>query len=124
VYSLLGVGAAHLSLNIKELGDISFDDALQSPSEMGLSGTAALMHTGLLVERTFDRKGSQLALALRVGIAKSVGDQRWDSDENRVSNGPVGMRGSYMRLALSRPIGRRRDSVLPMAATLVQALAR
>ena len=125
VYPLVGIGAAHLSLNIKELGDLSFDDALLGPSrEMGLSGTAALMHTGLLVERTFDRKKSQMVISLRAGMSKSIGNQRWDSDENRVSDGPVGLRGSYVRLALLRPIGRRRDSMMPMAATLVQALAR
>jgi hypothetical protein len=122
---LVGAGATHLSLNIKELGDFAFDDALQSPRrELGLSGSAVLVHAGLLVERTFARKDSEFGVGVRAGVAKSVGSQRWDSDENRVTDGPVGMKGSYLRLVVSRPISRRRDAAFPMAGTLVQAVAR
>lgn len=125
VYPLVGVGAAHLTLNIKELGDFTFDDGLASPRrEMGMSGSVALAYAGVLVEQKFGRKDSEFAIALRAGMAKSFGSQRWDSDENRITDGPAGMKGSYVRLAMSKPIGKRRDAALPMAGTLVQALAR
>jgi hypothetical protein len=125
VYPLVGVGAAHLTLNVKELGDFSFDDGLASPRrEMGMSGSVALAYAGLLVERKFSRKDSEFAVALRAGMARSFGSQRWDSDESRVTDGPAGMNGSYVRLAMSKPIGRRRDAAVPMAGTLVQALVR
>ncbi len=125
VYPLGGVGATRLSLNVKERGDFTFDDGLQRPTrEMGLSGTTALVHTGLLVEQRFHARESEYAVSLRVGFARSVGSQAWRSDDSNVGNGPRGIHGSYMRLVFSKPLHTRRDALLPLAGSLVQAVIR
>jgi hypothetical protein len=125
VYPVVGVGATHLSINVKERGDFDFDDGLQRPGrEISLSGIAPLVHTGILIERRIDRRGSEYSVSLRGGITRNIGTQSWASADNKVTDGPGGIRGSYVRLAVSKPIGRRRDSVLPIAGALVQTVVR
>jgi hypothetical protein len=126
IYPLVGVGATHISVNVRERGDFSFDDGLHSPGrELGMSGAAALFHVGVLIEQRFKRpNGSEFAISIRAGLTRSVGTQAWQSDESRVDGGPSGVRGSYLRIGLSRPLSSRRDAVLPIAGTALQTLLR
>jgi hypothetical protein len=126
IYPMVGVGATRLSLGVKERGDFTFDDGLDRPGrEISMSGTSALMHAGVLVQRQFVRKsGSRFALDVRAGITRSIGSQSWQSDENRVKDGPTGVRGSYVRIGFSKPLRSRRDAALPMAVTVLQTALR
>ena len=126
IYPLIGVGATHVSVNVRERGDFTFDDGLHSPArELGMSGTAALVHAGILIEQRFRRpNGAEFALSIRAGLTQSVGTQAWQSDESRVDGGPSGVRGSYLRIGLSRPLASRRDAVLPIAGTVLQTVLR
>jgi len=126
IYPLIGVGATHVSVNVRERGDFSFDDGLSSPArELGMSGSAALVHAGILIEQRFRRtSGSAFALSIRAGLTRSVGAQAWQSDESQVNGGPSGVRGSYVRIGFSRPLASRRDAVLPIAGTALQAVLR
>jgi len=126
IYPLVGVGATRVSVNVRERGDFSFDDGLHSPArELGMSGTAALVHAGILIEQRFKRpNGAEFALSIRAGLTRSVGTQAWQSDESRVNGGPSGVRGSYLRIGFSRPLANRRDAVLPIAGTVLQTVLR
>jgi hypothetical protein len=126
IYPLVGIGATHVSVNVRERGDFSFDDGLHSPArELGMSGTAALVHTGILIEQRFTRpNGAEFALSIRAGLTRSIGRQTWQSDESRVNGGPSGVRGSYLRVGFSRPLTSRRDAVLPIAGTVLQTVLR
>jgi hypothetical protein len=55
---------------------------------------------------------------------RSVGDQVWMSDAARVDAGPRASESKYLRVSLSRPMKRRRDAMLPIAGSIVQAVAR
>ena len=126
IYPLIGVGATRVSVNVREVGDFSFDDGLHRPArELGLSGNAALIHTGLLIEQRFRREsGSEFALSIRAGLTRSIGTQSWQSDESRVNGGPSGVHGSYLRIGFSKPLQSRRDAVLPLAGTVLQTVLR
>jgi hypothetical protein len=125
VYPLAGVGATHLSVNVKQRGDFAFDDGLQNPGrEIALSGITALGHVGLLVEQRLKRGDSEYAITLRAGIMRSLGSQAWNSADSKVDNGPSGTRGSYLRLTFARPMHSRRDAVLPVVGTLAQTVIR
>jgi hypothetical protein len=126
IYPLVGVGATHVSVNVRERGDFSFDDGLQRPArELGMSGTAALVHAGILIEQRFKRpSGTEFALSIRAGLTRSIGTQAWQSDESQVNGGPSGVRGSYLRIGFSRPLASRRDAVLPIAGTVLQTVLR
>jgi hypothetical protein len=126
IYPVAGIGASHLSINVRALGDFSFDDGLHSPTrELGMSGTSAIAHYGVMAEQRFQRgKGSEFAFTLRAGMTRSFGSQAWQSDESRVTGGPSGARGSYVRLGFSKPLQRRSDAFLPMGATVIQTAVR
>lgn len=123
VYPVGGVGVTHLRLTVRERGDFTFDEGLDRPSrEMTMSGTAAVVHAGLLIEHRFHRNNREYALTLRGGMTRSIGRQLWLSDGSSVDNGPSGIRSSYLRLSFARPIRRRTDGVVHAAATALQAL--
>jgi hypothetical protein len=62
-YPIVGVGATSLKINVKETASFSFDDGLARPGrELGMSGTSALVHAGMVVERRFHMKDSEYAL--------------------------------------------------------------
>ena len=125
VYPVVGIGATHMSVNVKARGDFSFDDGLANPArEISMSGLAALGHFGMLVERRFSRGESEMALALRVGAMRTLGSQSWMAEDSRIDGGPKTIRGTYARLSFSRPIRTRRDAALPIAGTVVQAVIR
>lgn len=125
VYPLAGFGATHLALSVKSRGDFTFDQGLQAPArELTMSGTAAVAHGGMLVERRFTRGESEFAVSLRAGVIRTVGTQSWLSDDDEVSDGPSKVRGSYVRLAFSKPLRSRRDAVLPIAGAAAQAVLR
>jgi hypothetical protein len=125
VYPLAGLGLTSLQVSVRERGDFTFDEALERPSrELGMSGLGALAHAGLLIERRFHRRDAEYAIALRAGVTRSFGSQAWTSDANRVAGGPSGLRGSYVRLAFSRPLRARRDAMATALGTVAQAAIR
>jgi hypothetical protein len=126
IYPLVGVGATHVAVNVKSRGDFSFDDGLHSPGrDLGVSGTAGLVHAGLVAERRFRRaSGSQFALSVRAGLTRNLGSQMWQSDESRVDGGPRGVRGSYVTIGFSKPLSSRRQAALPFVGTLLQTIPR
>jgi hypothetical protein len=125
VFPVFGVGATRLSVNVKERGDFTFDDALQTPArELRLSGTAAVVHAGIVMEQRFSRRGSEYGVGLRIGRIGSIGGQSWSSADSKVTDGPSGISGTYVRIVMSKSVRRRRDSALPIAATLAQAVVR
>ena len=125
LYPIAGVGLTQLSVNIREMGEFTFDEGLARPSrEIGMSGLGASAHAGVIVERRFHRGDAEYAVAIRGGITRSFGSQRWTSDANKVDDGPSGVRGSYLRLMFSRPLRSRRDAVLPAAGAIAQAALR
>jgi hypothetical protein len=125
IYPIAGLGVTNISVSIREVGDFTFDQALGRPGrELGMSGLGGLAHGGLLVERRFHRGDAEYALALRAGMMKSLGSQRWRSDANSVGDGPSGLRATYVRIVFSRPMKSRRDAILPAAGSFVQTLLR
>jgi hypothetical protein len=127
VYPVVGVGVTHVSVSIKELGDFNFDDGLHTPArELSMSGTSALAHASLMIEQRFHPSAGvgEFALTARVGIIGNVGTQSWQSDESQVRGGPTAVRGSYLRVAFSKPLHTRRDAALPMAGTLLQTILK
>jgi hypothetical protein len=125
VYPLGGVGVTHLSLSLSERGEFTFDEGLRRPArKMSLSGTAALLHAGLVIEHRFRRGDREYAMSLRGGITRSVGRPLWLSEGSTVDDGPSGIRSSYLRVSFSRPIRRRTDGILQLAATALQAVVR
>lgn len=119
-----GIGAAHISVNVRERGDFTFDEALARPArELGMSGLTAITHAGLQLTRRFSIDRGDFAIAVRGGVLRSVGSQAWTSDANRVEGGPAGLRGSYVRLMFSRPIRTRRDALVPAAGAVLQTVA-
>lgn len=122
VYPVLGVGVANLAVNVKERGDFTFNDGIAHPArEIGLSGTTALAHTGVLLERRLLLRGSEYSISVRFGINHSIGSRTWGSAESRVTDGPGGMRSTYTRIGFARPLGSRRAAVLPIAAILARS---
>ncbi len=122
IYPVFGVGVANLAVNVKERGDFAFNDGIAHPfREIGLSGTTALAHTGILLERRLLLRGSAYSISVRFGINHGVGTRRWGSAESRVTDGPSGMRSSYTRIGFARPLGSRRAAVLPLAAILARS---
>jgi hypothetical protein len=125
VVPVAGIGAAHISVNVRELGDFTFDEGLARPArEIGMSGLTAITHAGLLVERRFSREKGDMAVALRGGVMRSFGSESWTSDASKVEGGPAGLRGSYLRLMLSRPIKARRDAIAPAVGSVLQTIVR
>ena len=125
LYPVAGIGLTQLSVNIREMGEFTFDEGLSRPSrEIGMSGLGAATHAGLLIERRFHRGEAEYALAIRAGITRGFGSQSWMSDAKKVDDGPSGVRGSYLRLMFSRPLRSRRDAVLPAAGAVAQAALR
>ncbi|HYC51750.1 MAG TPA: hypothetical protein VEB19_11625 [Gemmatimonadaceae bacterium] len=124
-YPMVGVGATSLSINVKETARFSFDDGLARPGrELAMSGKSALVHAGMLVERRFRTKSSEYALGIRFGVTRTIGSQLWMSDAARVNDGPRASEARYVRLSFARPMKRRRDAVLPIGGSIVQAVAR
>ncbi|MEP7382110.1 MAG: hypothetical protein ABI910_10515 [Gemmatimonadota bacterium] len=125
IYPLVGVGIAHVSVDIVARGDFAFDDGLAHPArQIGLSNRAPIWNAGILVEQRLQLGGRAYAVSVRAGIVRSAGAGRWESAESTVHDGPSGMRGSYARVGFSRPLRRRRDAALPLAATLAQTMLR
>lgn len=125
VYPIVGVGVTRMSVNVKSRGDFTFDEGLDSPArEISMSGMAPLGHFGMLVEQRFMRGESEMAMTLRVGAMRTLGSQAWRAEDSRIDGGPKGIRGTYARLAFSRPIRTRRDAALPIAGSVVQAVIR
>jgi len=125
IYPLAGLGATGMSVSVREQGEFTFDEGLSRPSrQLGMSGLGALGHAGLLVERRMHRGESEYAVALRAGMTRGFGSQAWISDMGKVNGGPSGIRASYLRLALSRPMRHRRDAVGTSAATAAQIILR
>lgn len=126
IYPMVGIGVAHLAVNVKERGDFAFDDGLHSPArEVSMSATSGLAHTSVMIERRFRRaSGTEFALTIRVGMMRSLTTLAWRSDESQVRDGPDGLRGSYLRIGFSRPLARRSGAALPIAGTVLQSLLR
>ncbi len=125
VYPIGGLGVTHLSLDVRERGDFDFDDGLGRPTrELLLSGTAALLHTGMVIEHRFHIGTREFAMNVRGGMTQSIGRQRWLSHGSTVNNGPSGIRGSYLRVEFSKPIRRWTDGALQLGATAVRALVQ
>ncbi len=125
-YHIVGLGATHATVGFKTLGDFSFNDGLDHPErELTVSGTTALVHAAMLVECRFHREsGAEFAMSFRMGVLQSIGHQSWGSAENSVTGGPTGVRGSYLRIALSKPMGSKREAILPILTTIVQTAAQ
>jgi hypothetical protein len=125
VYPIAGLGATSMSVYVREQGEFTFDEGLARPSrQLGMSGLGALGHAGLLVERRLYRDEAEYAIALRAGMTRGFGSQAWMSDMGKVSGGPSGLRGAYVRLALSRPMRHRRDAIGTGIGTLAQVAIR
>ena len=125
VYSIGGLGATSMSVYVREQGDFTFDEGLARPSrQIGMSGLGALGHGGLLVERRLRRGDAEFAIALRAGVTRGFGSQAWMSDMGAVSGGPTGVRGRYLRVALSRPMRHRRDVLSTALGTTAQVVLR
>ncbi len=125
IYPLVGVGIAHLSIDIVARGDFAFDDGLAHPArQIGLSNRAAMWNAGMLLEQRLQLGGMEYAVSVRAGIVRSAGTGRWESAESTVHDGPSGVRGSDARVGFSRPLRRQRDAALPLAATLAQTVLR
>jgi hypothetical protein len=125
IYPIVGVGLSRLSVSVRERGDFAFEDGLAAPLRaIEMSGTAALAHTGLIIEQRLRRREAEYAISLRVGMTRTVGSQLWMSDESRVNGGPNNVRATYARLSFSRPIRSRRDAVMPIAGAALGAVLR
>lgn len=125
IYPIVGVGATHMSINVKSRGDFSFDDGLDNPSrEIHMTGVAPLGHYGMLVEQRFARGASEMAMTLRIGAIRTLGSPSWMAEDSRIDGGPKTIRGTYARLAFAKPIRTRRDAALPIAGTVVQSVIR
>jgi hypothetical protein len=125
VSPIAGVGATSMSVYVREQGEFTFDEGLARPSrQLGMSGLGAVAHGGVLIERRFQRGESEYAFALRAGATRGFGSQSWMSDMGKVNEGPRGIRGSYLRLAFSRPMRHRRDVLGTAVGTAAQAVVR
>jgi hypothetical protein len=77
-----------------------------------MSGTSGLAHASMLIEQRFHQLGGvgEFALTARVGVIGNIGAPSWRSDESQVRGGPAAVRGSYLRIAFSKPLHSRRDA--------------
>ena len=125
VSPIAGLGATTMSVYVREKGEFTFDEGLARPSrQLRMAGLGALGHGGLLIERRLRRGDAEYAVALRAGLTRGFGSQAWMSDMGKVSGGPTGLRSSYVRIALSRPMRHRRDALSTGLGTIAQAAIR
>ncbi len=121
-----GVGIGRVDLKIDPRDPGRFEDVLDNPRQgTRLDATSAFVHGGLDVQRRVRVGEGTFSLSLRVGGQTDLGGTSWRSGAADLDGGPAaGFAGAYVRLGVSRSIGRRRDALLPAFAPVLMWLPR
>ncbi len=123
---LAGVGIGRVDLKIDPRDPGRFEDVLDNPRQgTRLDATSAFVHGGLDVQRRVRVGEGTFSLSLRVGGQTDLGGTSWRTGAADLDGGPAaGFAGAYVRLGVSRSIGRRRDALLPAFAPVLMWLPR
>lgn len=122
----VSIGIHRTSLHFERRGDFTYGDGLNDPARgvdlMSRNGTAQV---GLNIERHFDigRLG-KLALSGQGGLTRPFGGSLTFAGENRVHGTPRQTPGSYVRVAIARPIASGARALNMLSGALLSTVVR
>ena len=122
-----GFGASRVTAKLRPEAGGRFDSVAVTPRRsLELGSHTMLAHAGFLVDHALRWPGRRTVLVgLRAGWMGDVGDSRWRADDAALAGGPtIAPRGTYARLTVGAPLGRRRDALLPALGPALPWLAR
>ena len=120
------LGMRRTGLRFESRGDFSYDDGVSNPARgVMLSSRSGVTQAGLLVEQRLraPRIGA-LALSAQVGISAPFGGASTFAGESRVMGSPAPESGTYVRIAIGKPLRKRSEALNAVGAALLSMVPR
>lgn len=120
------LGIRRTGLRFESRGDFSYDDGVSNPARgVMLSSRSGVAQTGLLVEQRMraPRIGA-LSLSAQLGISVPFGGASTFAGESRVVGSPAPASGTYVRVAVGKPLGKRGEALNAVWAALISMVPR
>lgn len=121
IYPQVSFGLKHSVLQMQESGDFTFANGVNDPARgLAMSSWRAMAGYGLVGElRLSTRSLGAFSIGVRGGYATPVGGARTSAGESSVSGTPSEEAGTYLRLSIGKPIGRRRNALSVLSTVLI-----
>lgn len=122
----LSLGVRYSSMRLEQRGDLAYEDGVRDPARsLDMTTMRAMGGVGIAAElRLATRATGPFAIGLRAGLTRPFGAPAAWSGERAVTGAPGEADGRYLRVAVSRPIGRRRDIVSTLSTAMFSLLAQ
>lgn len=122
----LSLGVRYSSMRLEQRGDLAYEDGVRDPARsLDMTTMHAMAGVGIAAElRLSTRTTGAFAIGIRAGITRPLGSPAAWSGERAVTGAPRESDGRYLRLAVSRPIGRRREIVSTLSTAMFSLLAQ
>lgn len=126
VQSFASFGLRTTSLRMEQRGDFAFNDGVRNPARnLELSSINALAGAGIAAEVRFaTARTGAFAVGVRTGFARPLGGPAMRAGESSVSGAPRETTGRYLRLSISKPVGRRREVTSALSTAVLSLLTR
>jgi|GEM_PF-5272922 len=114
-------GMKHSVLQMERGGDFTFDHGVNDPARgLRMSSWRAMAGYGIVSElRLRTRATGDFSIGLRGGYSTPVGGAHTAAGESAVSGAPSEESGSYLRLSIGKPIGKRRNALSVLSTVLI-----
>ena len=121
---MASVGVRRTSLHFERRGDFTYDQGLEDPSRgVDLSSRGAIAQYGASAEaHVRTRLTGMLSLSVQAGTTRPFGSMITYAGDNRVTGEPSRATGSFFRIGLGKPLGKRREIMSSASAALLSVI--
>lgn len=120
------LGIRRTGLRFESRGDFSYDEGVSNPARgVMLSSRSGVAQGGVVVEQRLraPRIGA-LAVSAQFGISAPFGGASTFAGESRVMGTPTPQSGTYVRIAMGKPLRQRGEALNAVWAALLSMVAR
>jgi len=120
------LGTRRTGLRLEAQGDFSYDEGVSNPARgVTLSSRSGVAQGGLLMEQRLRApKIGALSLSAQVGVSVPFGGASTFAGESRVAGTPTQQSGTYLRIAIGKPLRQRGEALNAVWAALLSMIAR
>ena len=120
------LGVRRTGLRFESRGDFSYEDGVSNPARgVMLSSRSGVAQAALIVEQRMraPRLGA-LGVSAQMGISAPFGGASTFAGESRVAGSPAPQSGSYVRIAIGKPLRQRGEALNAVWAALLSMVPR
>ena len=120
------LGIRHTRLRLEAEGDFSYDEGVSNPARgVTMSSRSGVAQGGLLLEqRVRAPKLGAIAVSAQFGVSAPFGGASTFAGESRVAGTPTQEAGTYLRVAIGKPLRQRGEALNAVWAALLSMVAR